>query len=66
MAATTRCATAGFFGSSWVVAAQGALHHEQNSIDPGLPGGDTIQYIDTTTNLQSGGFGLIQDKTFKR
>ncbi len=56
----------GILGSSWVVSAQGALHNEQNSTDPGLPGGDTIQYINTTTNLQEGGFGLIQDKTFKR
>ena len=57
----------GIFGSSWVVAAQGALHQEQNSVDPALPGGDEIQYIDTVNaNLESGGFGLIQDKTFKR
>ncbi len=57
----------GLFGSSWVVAAQGALHQEQNSVDPGLPGGDEIQYIDTANaNLESGGFGLIQDKKFKR
>ncbi len=58
---------AGLIGSSWVIAAQGALHQEQNSVDPGLPGGDEIQYVDTTNgDLQSGGFGLIQDKTFKR
>ncbi len=56
----------GIFASSWVVSAQGALHQEQNSVDPGLPGGDAIQYVDTITNLQEGGFGLIQDKTFKR
>ena len=57
----------GLFGSSWVVAAQGAIHQEQNSVDPGLPGGDEIQYIDTANgNLESGGFGLIQDKSFKR
>ncbi len=57
----------GLFGSSWVVAAQGALHQEENSVDPGLPGGNDIQYIDTRNgNLESGGFGLIQDKKFKR
>src|SRR5438093_11678862 len=56
----------GLLGSSWVIAAQGALHQEQNSVDPGLPGGDEIQYVNTITNLQEGGFGLIQDKTFKR
>jgi hypothetical protein len=56
----------GIFGSSWIVAAQGALHQEQNSVDPGLPGGNQIQYVNTITNLQEGGFGLIQDKSFKR
>ncbi len=57
----------GIFGSNWVIAAQGGLHQEENSVNPGLPGGDAIQYIDTTNgDLQSGGFGLIQDKTFKR
>ncbi len=57
----------GLFGSSWVVAAQGAVHHEKNSVVPGLPGGDQPQYVDLTNDaLQSGGFGLIQEKTFKR
>ncbi len=57
----------GLFGSSWVLAAQGAVHQEENSVDPGLPGGDDIQYIDQRNNdLQSGGFGLIQEKSFKR
>jgi len=56
----------GLFGSNWVVSAQGALHQEKNNIDPGLPGGDEIQYVNTLTNLQEGGFGLIQDKQFKR
>ena len=56
----------GIFGSNWVVSAQGALHQEQNSVDPGLPGGDDIQYVNTLTNLQEGGFGLIQEKKFKR
>jgi hypothetical protein len=56
----------GIFGSSWLVAASGSLHQEQNSVDPGLPGGNEIQYVNTITNLQEGGFGLIQDKSFKR
>lgn len=57
----------GLFGSDWVLAAQGAIHQEQNSVNPGLPGGDEIQYIDQRNNdLQSGGFGLIQEKSFKR
>jgi outer membrane receptor protein involved in Fe transport len=57
----------GLFGSHVVLSAQGAIHHEQNSVLPGLPGGDTIQYIDQANNLfQTGGFGLIQEKKFKR
>lgn len=55
------------FGSNWVIAAQGARHEEQNSVLPGLPGGDEIQFVDQRNGLaQSGGFGLIQEKKFKR
>ncbi len=56
----------GLFGPSWVVSVQGAVHHEKNNVDPGLPGGNQIQYVDTINNVQEGGFGLIQDKSFKR
>ena len=56
----------GLFGSNFSVTAQGALHHEKNNVNPGLPGGDDIQYVNTLTNLQEGGFGLIQDKEFTR
>jgi len=57
----------GLFGPSFVITAQGAIHHEENSVLPGLPGGDEIQFIDQNNGLaQSGGFGLIQEKTFKR
>jgi hypothetical protein len=56
----------GIFGRNLIIAAQGAIHHEKNNTDPGLPGGDDIQYVNTITNLQEGGFGLIQDKAFKR
>ena len=57
----------GLFGSSFVLSGQGAIHHEQNSVVPGLPGGDEIQYIDQRdNNAQTGGFGLIQEKKFKR
>jgi outer membrane receptor for ferrienterochelin and colicin len=56
----------GLFGSSFVLSGQGAIHKEENSVLPG-PGGDEIQFIDRTNNLaQSGGFGLIQEKKFKR
>ena len=57
----------GLIGSRFVIAAQGALHQENNSALPGLPGGDEIQYIDTLNeSVRSGGFGLMQDKSFKR
>jgi hypothetical protein len=57
----------GVLGSSWLATAQIALHEERNSVGPATAGGDAIQYIDTRMDdLQSGGFGLIQDKTFKR
>ncbi len=57
----------GLFGTSWAVTAQGAVHHEKNNVAPGFPGGDDIQYVDTTAGgLQSGGFGLIQEKNFTR
>ncbi|MEP6994344.1 MAG: TonB-dependent receptor, partial [Acidobacteriota bacterium] len=57
----------GLFGSKFILAAQGAVHHEQNSVLPGLPGGDEIQFVDQRdNNAQTGGFGLIQEKAFKR
>lgn len=56
----------GVFGS-WIATAQLALHEERNSVGPATSAGDAIQYIDTRSDdLQSGGFGLIQDKNFKR
>jgi len=56
----------GLFGS-WVATAQLSLHEERNSVGPATAGGDAIQYVDTRKDgLQSGGFGLIQDKSFKR
>lgn len=56
----------GLFGS-WVASAQLSLHEERNSVGPASAAGDAIQFVDTRNNdLQSGGFGLIQDKAFKR
>ncbi len=56
----------GLFGSNFVLAGQGALHQEENSVLPG-PGGDEIQFVDQNNSLaQTGGFGLIQEKKFKR
>jgi hypothetical protein len=57
----------GIFGDSWVANAQFALHQERNSVGPGTPEGEGIQYIDSrNNNIQSGGFGMIQNKKFKR
>ncbi len=57
----------GLLGTSLVLGAQGAIHHERNSVGPATAAGDTIQFIDTRNqDLQTGGFGLIQEKYFKR
>lgn len=56
----------GLFGS-WVATAQFALHRERNSVSPATVAGQGIEFIDSrNNNLQTGGFGLIQDKSFKR
>ncbi len=56
----------GLFGS-WVATAQVSLHEERNSVGPATSEGNAIQYVDTRNDdLQSGGFGLIQNKAFKR
>ena len=57
----------GIFGASWVATAQWARHQEQNSVGPATAAGDVIQYLDAANNFfQTGGFGLIQNKDFKR
>ncbi len=57
----------GLYGSSWVGTAQFALHEERNSVAPATEAGQDIQYLDSRAdNVQSGGFGLIQNKKFKR
>ncbi|MFY9552107.1 MAG: TonB-dependent receptor [Thermoanaerobaculia bacterium] len=57
----------GLFGTSWVATAQFALHQERNSVAPATAEGQGIEYIDSrNNNVQSGGFGLIQNKNFKR
>jgi len=56
----------GLIGNDWAVLAQGSRHEEKNSILPG-PGGDVVQFRDLQNNgFQTGGFGLVQDKSFKR
>jgi hypothetical protein len=57
----------GIFGTNWVASAQWALHQEKNNVGPATSAGDVIQYQDAANNFyQTGGFGLIQNKEFKR
>ncbi|MFN7941871.1 MAG: TonB-dependent receptor [Thermoanaerobaculia bacterium] len=57
----------GLFGTSWAANAQAARHEEENSIGPATGAGDVIEYRDSDNDgFQTGGFGLIQDKTFQR
>jgi len=57
----------GIFGSHFVASAQWSRHQERNSVGPASTDGDIIQYQDAQNNFfQTGGFGLVQDKNFKR
>jgi hypothetical protein len=57
----------GVAGTNWLFSAQGAQHKEKNSVGPATSAGDAIEYIDTrNSRFQTGGFGLIQDKSFDR
>jgi hypothetical protein len=57
----------GSFNSAWILSAQGARHRETNSVGPATAAGNAIQYRDTgNDSFQTGGFGLIQDKSFDR
>jgi hypothetical protein len=60
----------GLFGSSWVASANFALHQERNAVGPATVEGAAIQFINSLppngNNTASGGFGLIQNKAFKR
>ena len=57
----------GIFGSHWVVSAQVARHGEENSVGPVGAAGDIVEFRDLDSNsFQTGGFGLIQEKTFRR
>ncbi|HEX9458241.1 MAG TPA: TonB-dependent receptor, partial [Thermoanaerobaculia bacterium] len=57
----------GIAGSQWLFSAQGARHKENNSVGPATAAGDAIEYIDARNNFfQTGGFGLIQQKSFDR
>lgn len=57
----------GIVGSKWLFSAQDARHKEKNSVGPATAAGDAIEYIDARNNFfQTGGFGLIQQKSFDR
>jgi hypothetical protein len=57
----------GNFRSSWIATAQIARHRETNSVGPASSSGDAIEYRDASNDFfQTGGFGLIQNKSFDR
>jgi len=57
----------GIVGTKWLFSAQDARHKENNSVGPATAAGDVIEYIDARNNFfQTGGFGLIQTKSFQR
>jgi hypothetical protein len=57
----------GLFGNAWELSGQVSRHNEANSVGPATAAGDVIQFRDDNNAFfQTGGFGLIQDKTFKR
>jgi len=57
----------GIFGNSWALTAQIARHEEENSTTPASAAGDVIQYRDVANDFfQSGGFGQIVEKDFRR
>ena len=57
----------GLFGTHLTAAAQASRHQERNSVGPATAAGDVIQFQDAGKDFfQTGGFGLIQLKNFKR
>jgi hypothetical protein len=57
----------GILSASWLLTGQVAQHREKNSIGPASAAGDAIEFRDVDNNFyQSGGFGLLQSKDFKR
>ena len=57
----------GLFGARWLFTVQGSRHEEKNDVGPASGAGDVIQYLDVQNDsFQSGGFGLIQNKSFTR
>ena len=57
----------GIFGAHLTAAAQFSVHRERNSVGPATTDGDAVQFQDASSDFfQTGGFGLIQLKNFKR
>ncbi len=57
----------GSFMSKWIASLQVARHRESNSVGPSTSAGNAVEYRDASNDsFQTGGFGLIQDKTFDR
>ncbi len=57
----------GILASSWLLTGQVSQHKEQNSIGPASGAGDVVEFRDVDNNFfQTGGFGLLQTKDFKR
>ncbi|MEA2604761.1 MAG: hypothetical protein QOF89_5753 [Acidobacteriota bacterium] len=57
----------GILSASWLLTAQAAQHREENSVGPATAAGDVIQFRSVDDNFfQTGGFGLLQTKSFKR
>jgi hypothetical protein len=60
----------GLFANAWELSGQVSRHNEANSVEPAAAAGDVIEFRDSSSKplgfFQTGGFGLIQDKTFKR
>jgi hypothetical protein len=57
----------GILATSWLLTGQVAQHKEENSIGPATGAGDVVQFRAVDDNfLQTGGFGLLQAKDFKR
>jgi hypothetical protein len=57
----------GLLGTHLTMAAQASQHRERNSVGPATAAGDTVQFQDSARDsFQTGGFGLIQLKNFKR
>ncbi len=57
----------GVLRSAWLATAQVSRHHEENSVGPASGAGDAVQFRDVDADFfQTGGFGLLQQKEFRR